>query len=79
MACGEAARQARGAARCGASRKAGNAANARRKPPLKGPGLLGLGGVKGPVMGPCALTPYRFGVLSRRALCHGSAALAAGL
>ena len=46
MACAEAARQARGAARCGASRKAGNAANVRRKPPPEGPGLLGLGGVE---------------------------------
>ena len=46
MACGEVARQARGAARCGASRKACNAANARRKPPRKGPGLVGLGCVE---------------------------------
>ncbi len=46
MACGEVARQARGGARCGASRKACNAANDRRKPPLKGPGLMGLGCVE---------------------------------
>ncbi len=46
MASVETARQARGVARCGASRKAGNAANVRRKPPLKGPGLLGLGCVE---------------------------------